>query len=456
MPDHPDLFHHCETVTQQIRAILKANHVFIQRYLAATGTWQSLATLQEYDRSIAPPDKEPEVSGELTLVVGQQLRNLEIADFRIVTKIGHVLVRGDCLLLPIAVGASLGEGPYRGQLWGRICIIGNERAWQNQGLEWLKMTATMLGQFISLQTSNDLSLELAQVGPPLLRLNTEESIDNLHNQIAELAARDQAKDEFISKISHDLRAPLMNMRMALKMLQINVSQNPAAAAVFSGERIASYFQILNSECEREIALINNVLDLQKLETGNVNLQIAAIELSDWLPLISSNFQSRAQSLQQKLELRLSSTPALLNTDENYLSRVLTELFHNACKYTANGGQIVCEVDYPPAHSGYGRQPIYITVSNQAEIAVSDLPHIFDRFYRVPTADHHKQGGTGLGLFLVRNLVEQLQGQITVQSSNGWTTFTVALPVSVEVPGRTSSTAHSTQGTPSNPQLIAEL
>jgi signal transduction histidine kinase len=448
MPDHPDLFHHCETVTQQIRDILKANHVFVQRYLAATGKWQSLATLQEYDRSIAPPDKEPEVSGELTLVVGQQLRNLEIANFRIVTKIGHVLVRGDCLLLPIA---------DQGQLWGRICIIGNERAWQNQGLEWLKMAAMMLGQFISLQTSNDLSLELAQVAPPLLRLNAEESIDNLHNQIAELAARDQAKDEFISKISHDLRAPLMNMRMALKMLQINVSQNPAAAAVFSGERIASYFQILNSECEREIALINNVLDLQKLETGNVNLQIASIELSDWLPLISSNFQSRAQSLQQKLELRLSGTPALLNTDENYLSRVLTELFHNACKYTANGGQIVCEVDYPPAiHSGYGRQPIYITVSNQAEIAVSDLPHIFDRFYRVPTADHHKQGGTGLGLFLVRNLVEQLQGQITVQSSNGWTTFTVALPVSVEVAGRNSLTAHSTQGTPSNPQLVAEL
>jgi signal transduction histidine kinase len=203
-------------------------------------------------------------------------------------------------------------------------------------------------------------------------------------------------------------------------------------------------------------LINNVLDLQKLETGNVNLQIAAIELSDWLPLISSNFQSRAQSLQQTLELRLSGTPAPLNTDENYLSRVLTELFHNACKYTANGGQIICEVDYPPAvHSTYSRQPIYITVSNQAEIAASDLPHIFDRFYRVPTADHAKQGGTGLGLFLVRNLVEQLQGQITVQSSSGWTTFTVALPVSVEVVGRNSPVAQLTQGAPSDPQLVAE-
>lgn len=421
MPDHPDLFHHCETVTQQIRSLLKANHVFIQRYLSATGTWQSLATPEEYDRSIAPPDREPEVSGELSMVVGQQLRNLEIATFQIVTQIGHVLVRGDCLLLPVA---------DRGQLWGRICIIGNQHSWQNQDLEWLKMIAMMLGQFIALQTSNELSLELAQVTPPALRLNSEESLDNLHQQIAELVARDQAKDEFIGKISHDLRAPLMNMRMALKMLQINISQNPSVAAILNGDRIASYFNILNSECEREIGLINNVLDLQKLETGNVNLQIAAIELADWLPLISGNFQSRAQSLQQKLELRLSGTPTLLNTDENYLGRVLTELFHNACKYTANGGQIVCEVDYPPS-GAYNRQPIYIAISNQAEIAASDLPHIFKRFYRGGRMEGNKEGGTGLGLYLVRNMVEKLHGEITVKSRNGWTTFTIALPVTAE-------------------------
>jgi signal transduction histidine kinase len=444
MPDHPDLFHHCETVTQQIRGILKANHVFIQRYLSAMGTWQSLATPEEYDRSIAPPDREPEVSGELSLIVGQQLRNLEIANFHIVTKIGYVMVRGDCLLLPIA---------DRGQLWGRICIIGNERTWQNQDLEWLKMIARMLGQFISLQRSNELSLELAEGTPPL-RLNTEETLDNLQDQIAELAARDQAKDEFISKISHDLRAPLMNMRMALKMLEINVSQNPSVAEVFRGDRIANYFNILNSECEREIGLINNVLDLQKLETGSVHLQIVSIELLDWLQLISSNFQSRAQSLQQKIDIRLAGTPALLNTDENYLGRVLTELFHNACKYTTKGGQIICEVEYPTGNqSGCKRQPIYIMVSNQAEIAASDLPHIFNRFYRVPSADEHKQGGTGLGLFLVRNMVEKMQGEITVQSSNGWTTFTVVLPMSVEE-GNVGK--QLTQGTASNAKLVAEL
>jgi signal transduction histidine kinase len=444
MPDRSDLFHHCETVTQQIRTILKANHVFIQHYLAATGKWQSLVTSQEYDRSVAPPDAEPEVSGELTGVVGRQLRNLEIASFRIVTKIGRVVVRGDCLLLPIAES---------GNLWGRICIIGNAQTWQQRDLEWLKMIATMLGQFITLQTTSALSLELA-AAPPVLRVNNTESHQELYDQIAELAARDQAKDEFISKISHDLRAPLMNMRMALKMLKIYTSQNPAAAEVFRGDRIANYFQILNSECEREIGLIDNVLDLQKLETGNAKLQISPIDLSIWLSSIGQSFQSRVQDLQQNLEINCSVQPALLNTDENYLGRVLTELLHNACKYTSVGGSIRCEVEYPTENQNvYNCQPVYLMVVNQAEIAARDLPHIFDRFYRVPTADHHKQGGTGLGLFLVKTLVERMQGEITVQSSNGWTTFTVVLPVTTAGSEKERPLAQSAA---SDSELVAEL
>jgi signal transduction histidine kinase len=427
MLSHPELLRHCETVTDRIRSILQANHVFIQRYLSVTGKWQSLpslAELAEHDSQVYLAAEEPEVSGDLTLTVGEQLRNLETVSFKIVTKIDPVTVRGDCLLLPIA---------HTNILWGRICIIGNGKTWQGRDLEWLKAIAAMLGETIA----------HLQPTPPL-QIDNQDAIAILHRQIAELAASEQAKDEFISKISHDLRAPLMNMRMALKMLQINASQNPSAAAIFNGERIGNYFRILNSECEREISLIDNVLDLQKLETGNAQLQLVAIELVEWLPQLTRVFESRTQSQQQQLHLGLPETPALIDTDENYLSRILTELLHNACKYTASGQQIRCEVEYPPTP----RQPVYLIVSNQAEIAEADLPHLFDRFYRVPAADHHKQGGTGLGLSLVRNLVEQLHGQITVQSSNGWTTFTVALPLDLS--------ERLDQGAPSDAQLVAEL
>jgi signal transduction histidine kinase len=462
MPDHIELLNHCEAVAQQICTILKTNHVFIQRYIPISGKWQSLfplPTQQESDASVVPLNAEPKVSGELSLVVGQQLRNLEAFQFKIVTKISRVAVSGDCLLLPIS------SGLHEKELWGRICIIGNERNWQSQNLEWLKTIAAILGQSIAFH--NQHSLLVTNQKTPAPYLQEEESIaqgktiEHLHRQISDLAAREEAKDEFIGKISHDLRAPLMNMRMALKMLQINVGQNPAAAEIFSSERIARYFSILNSECEREIALINNVLDLQKLETGNLNLQIVSIELTEWLPQIASTFQSRAQAQQQQLELKIPEVSASLNTDENYLNRILTELFHNACKYTASGGQIICEVEYPPVSLGQSqanspRQPVYITVSNQAEIAEIDLPHLFDRFFRIPTADRHKQGGTGLGLFLIRSLVEQLQGQITVQSNNGWTIFTVALPIVLSTLLDTLVETKLDESAPGNPQLVVEL
>jgi signal transduction histidine kinase len=216
----------------------------------------------------------------------------------------------------------------------------------------------------------------------------------------------------------------MNMRMALKMFKISTSKDPAALAVLANERHSNYLQILESECEREIGLINNVLDLQKLETGNISLELQSIDLVDWLPTVVETFQCRARQQNMQLDLRLPATSAHLLTDEGSLQRIVSELLHNACKYTAEQQGIYCELEYPEVKN----QPLYLLVGNQAEISAADLPHIFDRFYRVPSADRHKQGGTGLGLSLVRSLVEQLHGQITVQSANGWTTFTVALPV----------------------------
>jgi signal transduction histidine kinase len=281
-------------------------------------------------------------------------------------------------------------------------------------------------------------------------------VEILHSQLSELVNRDQAKDEFISKISHDLRAPLMNMRMALKMLKISIDQDPSIAMLFTNQRILGYWNILEAECEREINLVNNVLDLQKIETGNTQLQINEINMTDWLTEIAAPYQSRAAEHQQQIQMRLPTAPTPVITDEGYLQRIISELFHNACKYTPIGQEIICELEYPQpvpmvsllataAHRhGHGQpttpfaptnslssntRPLYLTISNQATVEAADLPHLFDRFYRVPAADHHRQGGTGLGLSLVRDLVEQLHGQITVQSSGGWTTFTVALPLS---------------------------
>jgi signal transduction histidine kinase len=441
---HPELVQVCELTIQQIREVLAVYHVSIQRYLPATGEWQHQSPTEN-----APPSSflslidglsgEPpaEISGELTAIMGQRLRDLEMVSFNIISKIGSVAVKGKCVLLPITC---------QNLVWGRICIIGNTEIWQLRDFDWLQVLAKVLGQSIfaiyQLQVPQVIHNQAAADTLPEF---DNESVEILHAQLTELVQRDQHKDEFISKISHDLRAPLMNMRMALKMLKISINQDPNLAQLFSNQRTQNYWNILEAECEREISLVNNVLDLQKIETGNTQLQRNEINMTDWLRSIAEPYQSRAAQHQQKLCLRLPEQPAPVITDEAYLQRIISELLHNACKYTASGQEIICELEYPPPMLSIGGTtdepsttatqlsanavPIYFTVSNQAIVESTDLPHLFDRFYRVPAADHHRQGGTGLGLSLVRDLIEQLHGQITVQSRDGWTTFTVALPLS---------------------------
>jgi signal transduction histidine kinase len=410
------LLHLCESTIAQIREISTARHVSIQ--CCRSGSWQPLSDVLA--------DSIPhDISGDLSDSVGQKLHDATAATFKITTKIGLITIAGDCLLLPIFCGF---EPSVKEQLWGRICIISNISSLQNRDRDWLMSIAKILGKSISAISSlpPQVTLNSAENEGVAddIQYNEYENEDDLYQQITKLIAQDRIKDEFISKISHDLRAPLMNMRMALKMFKISTSKDPAALAVLANERHSNYLQILESECEREIGLINNVLDLQKLETGNISLELQSIDLVDWLPTVVETFQCRARQQNMQLDLRLPATSAHLLTDEGSLQRIVSELLHNACKYTAEHQGIYCELEYPEVKN----QPLYLLVGNQAEISVADLPHIFDRFYRVPSADRHKQGGTGLGLSLVRSLVEQLHGQITVQSANGWTTFTVALPV----------------------------
>lgn len=175
-----------------------------------------------------------------------------------------------------------------------------------------------------------------------------------------------------------------------------------------------------------------MLDLQRLETASyLTLLVEAVSLQDCLPSIIEPFRVRAQEREQILQINLSPDLPQLNSERASLERILAELLNNACKYTRTGGKIifsVCHKSSLPAPYQLGSDAVTIfAVSNQAEIPAVELPRIFEKFYRVSGTDRWKQGGTGLGLALVKKLVEYLQGTIQVESSEGWTTFTVELP-----------------------------
>lgn len=231
-------------------------------------------------------------------------------------------------------------------------------------------------------------------------------------QIEELEKLNQLKDDFLSTVSHELRAPIANMKMALSMLK--VSSNP--------ERREIYLEILQAECTRESELINELLDLQRLEAGSYSILLnEAVNLQKLLPSIIEPFRVRTQQRQQTLQINLPLDLPVLVSDRASLERILAELLNNACKYTPNGGEIVLHVCKKSTEAA-----TIFTISNPAEIPADQLPRLFEKFYRVPKGDRWHQGGTGLGLALVQKLVEQLQGTIEVESSNGWTTFTVVL------------------------------
>lgn len=232
-------------------------------------------------------------------------------------------------------------------------------------------------------------------------------------QVEELEKLNQLKDDFLSTVSHELRTPISNMKMAIQMLKISATD----------ERRERYLEILQTECTREHELINDLLDLQKLETASYSIVLnEAINLQDWLPKMIEPFEARMQESQQTLQINLSPDLPPLITDRVSLQRILAELLNNGCKYTPASGEIVLSVCYKLAEAA-----TILTISNPTEIPADHLPRVFEKFYRVPKGDRWQKGGTGLGLALVKKLVEQLQGTISVESSRGWTTFTVTLP-----------------------------
>jgi len=239
-------------------------------------------------------------------------------------------------------------------------------------------------------------------------------------QVKELERLNQLKDDFLSTVSHELRTPLSNIKMAIHMLR--TAPNP--------EKRERYMGILEAECSRETELINDLLDLQRLENELYSVLLEPIDLSTWVPTVLAPFLSRAHDRQQTIQMDLPDQIPELMSDRRCLERILAELLNNACKYTSPDGTIVLKVIYNSAPNKLAGSPPITTfiVSNQANIPSAELPRMFEKFYRIPKTDPWQQGGTGLGLALVKKLVETLQGNISASSNDGWTALKVDLPM----------------------------
>jgi PAS domain S-box-containing protein len=231
------------------------------------------------------------------------------------------------------------------------------------------------------------------------------------DQVYQLTELNQLKEEFLHLVSHELRTPLTSMKMALTMLEITGLN----------ARQTRYFHLLKQEWQKELELVNNLLDLQRLESGQRNMQLTPISLQEWIPSLLEPFHLRCQERQLQLMQAMPEKPLNLISDPGLLTRILSELLNNAVKYTPSGESIHLII------AEHAKQVTFQVINTGVEIPKDHLPRIFEKFHRVTTLDRYQQGGTGLGLPLVRKAVEVMGGEIQVQSEDLVTQFRVILP-----------------------------
>ncbi|MBW4541883.1 MAG: GAF domain-containing protein [Myxacorys chilensis ATA2-1-KO14] len=289
-----------------------------------------------------------------------------------------------------------------GQLWGLLATYQN-----SSSREWQDWEVSLLQQ-ISIQTA--------------IALRQSHLYQAAQTQVRALEELSQLKDDFLSTVSHELRSPLANIKMAIRMVQLSLNQQQV-----HDERLTRYLQILEEGCTQELTLINDLLDLQRLEAGVQSLELESVDLNYWLPFIAEPFEARAQKQQQSLHLRLPPDLPTITTDLPGFKRILMELLHNACKYTPPHEQITITAQV-------NDRTLQIQVSNSGvKLPPEALPHLFEKFYRVTSVDRWEHGGTGLGLALVKRLIEHLNGSIGVESVDSTICFTIQLPLETQHP-----------------------
>jgi two-component system phosphate regulon sensor histidine kinase PhoR len=224
---------------------------------------------------------------------------------------------------------------------------------------------------------------------------------------------DNVKADFFTAMSHELRTPLSAIKGAAELLLDE--ELPA-----THER---FVRTIHRNADRLSRLVRDLLDISKLESGRVDLRLARVDLNEVVADAVAAVEPVARQQAQRLAVVASEPALVLVADNERLEQIVANLVSNACQYTQDGGEIVVstwregdEACLSVADSGVG-------------ISTIDQQHLFDKFYQGVSALTHKRGGSGLGLTIVKRLVDLHGGRIAVQTKLGvGSTFTVRLPV----------------------------
>lgn len=230
----------------------------------------------------------------------------------------------------------------------------------------------------------------------------------------ELRRVEKTRREFVANVSHELRTPLASVKAAVDTLQEGALEDRQAATVF--------LQRISSEVDRMARLVSDLLELSRLESGQVMPHLTQTDITRLIDEIRESLFMAAEAKEIAIEVDASPRPLLVEADSDMVRQVLFNLLDNAIKFTQAGGRVT--ITARKRESG-----VAVTIADTGiGIAPEHLPHIFERFYKVEKS--RAGGGTGLGLAIAKHIVQAHGGEIRVESEEGkGSAFTFTLPVS---------------------------
>lgn len=241
------------------------------------------------------------------------------------------------------------------------------------------------------------------------------------NDVTELRNVERMKTDFVSTVSHELRTPLTSIKGFVRTLL----DDPDGEYYDQATRL-EFYSIIDSECDRLIRLINDLLNVSRIERGlPLHMHYASVDVAALVEQCLAFH--RGYTTQHELVAELEPDLAPIEADRDKLDQVLSNLISNAIKYSPDGGRIMVRV-------ADGGGALHFAVSDQGlGIPEEHLEKVFQRFHRVHSGDSQRVGGTGIGLFLTKSLVEAHGGAIRVESTVGrGSTFHFTIPKTAPV------------------------
>lgn len=251
-------------------------------------------------------------------------------------------------------------------------------------------------------------------GAPVMRNNRMQGAILVFHDITELRHLERIRKDFVANVSHELRTPLSNIK--------GYAETLLAGALQDKNNSRDFTEIIHKESERLSKIIDDLLDIARIESGKMDMAFLAVEAGPLVTKVCDILKKSALDKSIRIDISIpGDTPKLL-ADEGRLAQVLLNLLDNAIKYTPEHGSIKVRaskadgfVQFDVSDTGIG-------------IPDNDIPRIFERFYRVDKARSRELGGTGLGLSIVKHLIQAHGGQVWVRSALGkGSTFSFTIP-----------------------------